>query len=182
MQTGDGRAAGAPSFRAMLQVTRLIAIALASGLLIFLVVVFIQFGKGGSSSGGSSATLLTFIAAGMWCMGVAAGFVLYRQQLAPGALGPLVAGLDDEAALRAMSSRLQVACLMRWALLEGPGLFASVVLFLYQLNLRGQPVLVIDLGLALLSAALILLTRPSEDSVRELLRTTRRSATSVPRR
>ena len=85
-------------------------------------------------------------------------------------------GLDDEAALHAIHLPLQSACLIRWALLEGPGLFAATVLFLNRMNLRGQPILLVDVFLVLLSSTLILITAPSEATMRELVRVARRSA------
>ncbi len=169
------------SLQQKLLVTRLLAVSLAGGLLLFLAVaVLATSGRPGSESG--SAALLTAVAAAVWTVTLVLSFVLYQRRASPFALARHALGRDDEAALHAIHLQLQMACLIRWALLEGPALFAAIVLFLHRVDLRGQPVLLVDLLMVLISATLILLTVPNEETVRELLRVARRATATSPRR
>jgi hypothetical protein len=168
----------AGSFRQKMLTLRLLSVALAGGLLIFLGVQFVTTRCGSASS---SATIMTTMSAAAWLAGLIAGFLLYQTQLNYRTLNALVANLSDDAALHAIYPRVQIACLIRWALLEGPALFAAVVLFLNGMNIRGQPILVVDLVVVLLSVALILLTVPSQQTMQEIVRQARRAGPSRPR-
>lgn len=169
------------SLQHKLLVTRLLAGSLAGGLLLFLgVAVLMAQGRPGSDRGG--AVLLTTVAAAMWTVSLVLSFVLYQRRASPFALARHALGRDDEAALHAILRPLQSACLVRWALLEGPALFAVLVLLLNRVDVRGQPVLLVDLVMVLLSATLILLTVPGEETLRELVRLARRATATSPRR
>lgn len=169
------------SIQQKLLVTRLLAMSLAGGLLVFLAVaVLATQGRSGSDTG--SAVPLTTLAAVLWTVTLVLSFVLFQRRASPFALARHALGRDDEAALHAIHLPLQSACLIRWALLEGSALFAAVVLFLHRVDVRAQPVLLVDLLMVLISATLILLTVPGEATLRELVRLARRATATAPRR
>jgi hypothetical protein len=168
------------SIQQKLLVTRLISTAMATGILLFLCVIALMNRKPAAPAAESTVFMMTGIAAVIWTAGLLAGALLFQRQTAPTALASVIAGLDEEAASHAIFPRIQAAFLMRWALLEGPALFASVVLFLNHMNLRARPLLGIDLLIAAASSAIIVLTTPSEDWLRDRVRAARRSPASRP--
>ncbi len=164
--------ASSPTLRQKLFVIRTMAFALSTGIMMFLGVTLFM-GRDGEGKPSDSLVTFTGISASLWVGGLLAGLVLYRILTAPRMLAPRVAGLDDESALHALIPQLQVACLVRWALLEGPALFACVTVFLNKHALNTNSLLPLNVAIAIASAALIMVTVPRENAVRELLRQTR---------
>ena len=163
----------APTLRQKLFVIRTIAFALSTGIMMFLGVTLFL---GRESQGEPSSSLVTFtgISASLWVGGFIAGFVLYRILTSPRTLAPRVAGLEDDTALHALIPQVQVACLVRWALLEGPALFACITVFLNKHALNTNSLLPLNVAIAIASAALIMVTVPREHTVREMLRCARK--------
>lgn len=164
-----------PTIQQKLMITRTIAFALSSGVIMFLGIVLF-LGKTGSAQPNPSIPLFVGLCAVVWVTNFVAGRLLFQRRLAPAALAPLVAGLDDEAALQAIFPQVQVACLIRWALLEGAALFACVILFLFHSSLTTQPMLSLCVALAIASSGLILLSAPQVMTLQELVREARRAA------
>lgn len=157
-----------------LLVTRIIGFALINGVVLFLAVTFF-IDKPASVAPTGTVTLFTGIAALLWVTMLVAGRLLYARQLSPSALSPLIENRNEDDALHIVHPRLQAACIIRWATLEGPAMFACVALFIYHGSLKAQPILWINVAIVVLSVAMIALSIPSEDSLRELIRTTRLS-------
>lgn len=164
--------APASTIQQKLMITRTLAFALSSGVIIFLGIVLF-LGKSGAAQPNSSIPVFIGVSSMSWVACFLAGRILYQRQLAPAVLAPLISGLDDEAALQAMFPKVQVACLIRWALLEGAAMFACVTLLLFHTSLPTQPALSLCVAIAIASAGLILLSSPQEATLRELLRTAR---------
>ncbi len=163
-----------PTIQQKLLVTRIIGFALINGVVLFLAVTFFM-NKAAPIAPTGTVTLFTGIAAILWVTMLFAGKLLYARQLSPSVLSPLIENRNEDDALHIVYPRLQAACIMRWALLEGPAMFACVTLFLYHASLKTQPILWINVAIVVLSVAMIALSIPSEASLRELIRTTRLS-------
>ena len=158
----------ANDLKAKLLVTRMMSFALAAGPVLFLIVVLLAK-RGSPAGGGPMPMILTGMVSLIWLGGALAGPFMYRQMVSPEKLALRLAGKDEAGALNTVFAAVQVASLMRWALLEGPALFAVMSLFMNHGSLQAQPLLWVNPALALVSSAGILLTAPTEQTVRDLL-------------
>ena len=157
-----------PQVRQRIQVMQLIALALATGPLLFLAVLLLSADARPVAESGASLVRLS-LAHGFFFLAVLAAMPFaYRAQLRSAALREALALPEDDAAFLCFLQAYQVALLMRLAPLEGVALFGLVIGFLAGPGWHEDPRLLLNLASLVFLLAFTLLTLPTESRLREL--------------